>query len=269
VTQIENRIFDFLKCNFMKWTLKGQTALITGATKGIGLAIAREFIQLGASVLLVGRNPAELNKTISRFDLSKEIVDGLAVDISIPAEREKLILFVNEKWNRLDILVNNVGTNIRKKSIEYSEEEIEFLFQTNLKSAYYLSRKLHPMMKLSDAAAIVNISSVAGLTSLKTGSVYGMAKAAMIQMTKNLACEWAADGIRVNAIAPWYIETPLAKQVLSNLDYLKEVLHRTPAQRIGKPDEVASAAAFLAMPAASYITGQCLAVDGGFSVFGF
>jgi len=96
-----------------------------------------------------------------------------------------------------------------------------------------------------------------------------MTKAAIIQMTKNLACEWASENIRVNAVAPWYIETPLAKQVLKDLDYLKSVLDRTPMKRIGKPTEVASAVAFLAMPASSYITGQCLAIDGGFSVYGF
>jgi tropinone reductase I len=253
----------------MKWTLKGKTALITGATKGIGLAIAEEFLELGASVFLVGRNPVGLHETIGRFNFKKEILDGLAVDISIPAEREKLIDHIAEKWSSLDILVNNVGTNVRKKSTDYTEEEIEFLFQTNLKSAYHLSRKLHPLLKISESPSIVNISSVAGLTALKTGSVYGMTKAAMVQMTKNLACEWASDGIRVNAIAPWYIETPLAKQVLKNLDYLASVISRTPMRRVGKPSEVASAAAFLALPASSYITGQCLAVDGGFTAFGF
>jgi Tropinone reductase 1 len=104
---------------------------------------------------------------------------------------------------------------------------------------------------------------------MKTGAIYGMTKAAMIQMTKNLACEWAEENIRVNAVAPWYIETSLARQVLKDLDYLGDVLGRTPMKRIGKPEEVAPAVAFLCMPVSSYITGQCLAVDGGFSVYGF
>lgn len=253
----------------MKWTLEGKTALITGATKGIGKAIAREFLELGATVHLVGRNGKTLDDAMYDFSSFSERLDGSVADLSIPEDRMELISKVAGKWGKLDVLVNNVGTNIRKKSHEYTDEEVEFIFQTNLKSAYDLSRKFHPYLKNSGHAAIVNISSVAGLTSLKTGSVYGMTKAGMVQMTKNLACEWAHDGIRVNAIAPWYIETPLAKQVLKDLDYLKSVLDRTPMKRIGTPDEVASAAAFLAMPASSYITGQCLAVDGGFTVYGF
>lgn len=253
----------------MMWTLEGKTALITGATKGIGKAIAEEFLNLGASVYLVGRNEKTLDDTLKSFKGFSERLDGSVADLSIPDDRGELISIVAGKWGKLDVLVNNVGTNIRKKSHEYTDEEVEFIFQTNLKSAYDLSRYFHPYLKNAGQAAIVNISSVAGLTSLKTGSVYGMTKAAMVQMTKNLACEWALDGIRVNAIAPWYIETPLAKQVLKDLDYLKSVLGRTPMQRIGKPEEVASATAFLAMPASSYITGQCLAVDGGFTAYGF
>lgn len=253
----------------MTWTLEGKTALITGATKGIGKAIATEFLNLGASVYLVGRNNETLEEMLTELSEYTGRVDGFATDVSIPAEREALIAEVIAKWGKLDILVNNVGTNIRKRSPDFTDEEVEFILQTNLKSAFDFSRKLYPFLKNAGNASIVNVSSVAGLTSLKTGAVYGMTKAAMVQMTKNLACEWAQEGIRVNAVAPWYIETPLAKQVLKDFDYLTSVLERTPMQRVGKPEEVATAAAFLAMPAASYITGQCLAVDGGFTVYGF
>ena len=115
----------------------------------------------------------------------------------------------------------------------------------------------------------MSVASVAGLTHLRTGAPYAMSKAAIIQLTRNLACEWAADGIRVNCVAPWYIDTPLVQPVLQDPQYLKDILDRTPMARIGTPQEAAAAIAFLAMPAASYITGQCLAVDGGFSQFGF
>ncbi len=115
-------------------------------------------------------------------------------------------------------------------------------------------------------ASLINVSSVSGLGHMRTGMAYGSSKAALNQATRNLAVEWARDLIRVNAIAPWYIDTPLARQVLKDDDYRKEVLSATPMDRIGDPEEVASLAPFLAMDASSYITGQVIAVDGGFSI---
>jgi Tropinone reductase 1 len=240
------------------WSLENKFALVTGGTKGIGLAIAEELVQFGCDVLVVSRKKTEkeVSKNIKYFQ----------ADLSLPEERKKLVDYISSEWKQLDILVNNVGTNIRKKSDEYSAEEVEKIFQTNLISAFDLSTSLLSWLKKSDLASIVNISSVAGLGHLRTGVVYGMSKAAMNQMTKNLAVEWAEYGIRVNAIAPWYIETSLAKEVLKNKDYLNEVLRKTPLNRIGNPKEVASLTAFLCLPAASYITGQCIAVDGGFSI---
>jgi len=253
----------------MKWNLNGKTALITGGTRGIGKAIAEEFVGLGASVFIVARDADVLNETILSFNADISVVDGLVADVSLSTDRLRIFEAIAKKWGRLDILVNNVGTNIRKKTLDYSEAEIQKIFNTNLFSSLELCRLMFPYLKKSEFASIVNLSSVAGITHLKTGIAYAMTKAAIIQMTKNLACEWANENIRVNAVAPWYIETPLAKQVLKDLDYLKSVLDRTPMKRIGKPAEVVSAVAFLAMPASSYITGQCLNVDGGFSVYGF
>jgi Tropinone reductase 1 len=172
-------------------------------------------------------------------------------------------------WGKLDILVNNVGTNIRKKTFDYSYDEFDKILHTNLRSAFELSKSLYPLLKKTEQGNIINISSVAGLTHLRTGSIYGMTKAALIQLTKNLAGEWATDGIRVNAVAPWYIRTPLAETVLKNKEYYNEVLSRTPMKKVGNPEDVAAAVAFLCMPSAAYITGQCIAVDGGFTINGF
>ncbi len=252
-----------------KWNLEGKTALITGGSKGIGLAIAREFAGLGARVMIVGRDAELLNQRVNEFKAVGLELIPVAADLSASVSIDTVLEAVQMKFDKLDILVNNVGTNIRKKTTDYSSQEFDFLLQTNLRSAFDLSRRLHGTQKASGRASLINITSVAGVTHLRTGIIYAMTKAALIQMTRNLACEWATDNIRVNAIAPWYIETPLAEQVLKDKDYLREVLDRTPMRRIGKPEEVAAAAAFLAMDASSYITGQCLTVDGGFTVYGF
>lgn len=251
------------------WDLKGKKALITGGTKGIGKAIVSEFLHLGADVFIVARNQEHIDLAINEFSMQQFSVQALAADISKPQDRDKCFKTIEKLWNRLDILVNNAGMNIRKKVHEYNELDYHTILSTNLDSAFYLSQLFYPLLKASGNGSIVNVSSVAGLTHIRTGAVYGMTKAALIQLSRNLAAEWAADNIRVNAVAPWYIQTPLASSVLQNEHYLQEVLSRTPMKRIGKPEEVAAAIAFLCMPASSYISGQCLAIDGGFSTNGF
>lgn len=252
-----------------RWSLAGKKCLVTGGTKGIGKAIAEEFLALGAEVFVVARNRGDLQHMLAEWADRKLHITGMALDVSKSEDRLTLLEAIKEKFGALDVLVNNVGTNIRKKTADYSETEYMNVFSTNLTSAFHLSQLCYPLLKESVQGNIINVSSVAGLTHLRTGAVYGMTKAALIQLSRNLASEWAEDNIRVNAVAPWYIGTPLAETVLKNEHYLKQVLDRTPMKRIGQPEEVAGAVAFLCMPAASYITGQCLAVDGGFTTYGF
>jgi Tropinone reductase 1 len=252
-----------------RWTLNGKHALITGGTSGIGLAIAREFLNFGAEIFVVARNTRNINNCLREWQEKGFKADGANLDISNVDNRRELFRKIHRKWDKLDVLVNNVGTNIRKKTLEYREEEYDHILQTNLHSVFDLCRKSYPLLKKSGNASIVNITSVAGLTHLRTGSPYGMSKAALEQLTRNLAVEWADDNIRVNTVAPWYINTPLAQPVLKNKKYLSEILSRTPLKRIGDPQEVASVVAFLCMPAAAYVTGQCIPVDGGFLINGF
>jgi tropinone reductase I len=251
------------------WHLTGKKALITGGSKGIGRAIAEEFLQLGAEVCIVARSAEEVEKIVNDWREQGYLAQGLAADISDLSQQEEIFTTLQSYWNKLDILVNNVGTNIRKKTLEYSIEEYQLLLHTNLTSMFKACQLAHSMLKNSENASVINIASVAGLTHIRTGSPYAMSKAAILQLTRNLAVEWASDNIRVNAVAPWYIRTPLAENVLKNPEYLAEVLSKTPMKRIGEPKEVATSVAFLAMSASSYITGQCISVDGGFLVDGF
>jgi NAD(P)-dependent dehydrogenase (short-subunit alcohol dehydrogenase family) len=164
--------------------------------------------------------------------------------------------------------VNNVGSNVRKKFIDYSEEEYRQLFELNLFSMTELTRLAFPLLKNSGQASVINLASVAGQLDVLSGPPYGMTKAAIIQLSRHLAAEWAEFNIRVNAVSPWYIETPLTEAVLSQPDRMEKIIARTPLARVGQPEEVAAAIAFLAMDKASYITGQNILVDGGMSIKG-
>ncbi|MCD6556942.1 MAG: SDR family oxidoreductase [Bacteroidales bacterium] len=252
-----------------RWSLQNKKVLITGATKGIGAAIVKEFADLGAELIIIARNKDKLNTMVNEYSEKGIKISGVAADVSKRNDYKEILEGINNERGELDIFVNNVGTNIRKSAENYSFEDYDFIMNTNLRSAFELSRLLYPFLKKSEQGNIVFISSVAGQIHLKTGAVYAMTKAAINQLTKNLAVEWAGDKIRVNAVAPWYINTPLAETVLKNSDYEKSVLDRTPMNKIGEPEDVAAAVAFLCMPASAYITGQVISVDGGFTINGF
>jgi tropinone reductase I len=257
--------------NPSRWRLDGQVALVSGGSKGIGFACARELAALGADVLLVARDEAGLEHACS--ELGEEFPEReffmFPADVAEGEQRLEVFDWIADLDVELSLLINNAGGNVSKATLDYTADEVRGLIDTNVVSAFEMSRLAHPHLAEHANAAIVNIASVSGLTHVRSGSPYGMAKAAIVQLTRNLACEWAEDGIRVNAVAPWYIRTQRTAGPLADPDYLDEVLQRTPMGRIGEPEEVASAVAFLCMPAASYVTGECIAVDGGFLRYGF
>lgn len=250
------------------WNLEGRKALVTGGTKGIGLAVVKEFLSLGAEVIFTSRTAEQVRQTEEAFNSQGLKALGITADVSLPQDRKKLVQEISEKWGTLDILVNNAGINIRKGTTDYQEEEFRKILEINMMAPFELSRELYPLLKEARQAAIVNVSSIGGSMDVGTGSPYGMSKGALIQLSRNLAGEWAKDGIRVNTVSPWYTKTPLTEGVLDDEQKYAKIMARTPLERIADTEEMAAAIAFLAMNKASYITGQNLIVDGGMSIKG-
>jgi Tropinone reductase 1 len=251
-----------------RWQLDGARAVVTGGTRGIGLAVVLELLELGASVVTVGRDLDDLDP---RLEAARDAgrLHLTAADLATAEGRAALIALIPATWDAVEILVNNVGTNIRTPSLDATDEDYRRILDTNLTTAWDLSRALHPRLAASGRGAIVNVGSVAGQVSVGTGAVYAMTKAAIEHLTRYLAVEWARDGIRVNAVAPWYIRTPLVEPILGDPATLERVLAVTPMRRVGEPHEAAAVIVFLCLPAASYVTGQVVAADGGFLAYGF
>jgi len=257
--------------NDSRWRLEGRLALVTGASAGIGRAIAAELLGRGADVLLAAREESALEQAreeLAEAHPEREVL-AFAADLADYESRRALFDWVEDLGDGLHVLVNNVGSNMTRAALDYSDAQWREVFETSVFAAWEASRLAQPLLARHAATSVVNVGSVSGAIHVRTGAPYGMSKAALHQLTRNLACEWAADGIRVNAVLPWYIRTRRTSDALADPDYLDEVIERTPLGRVGSAEEVAAAVAFLCLPAASYISGQCLAVDGGFLAFGF
>ncbi|GAA4317840.1 SDR family oxidoreductase [Pontixanthobacter gangjinensis] len=248
------------------WDLESKKAVITGGTKGIGRACVMEFLKLGAEVMFTARNEEDINNFTKELRKQGYKATGLVADAEKQEDREKLAQWVANNWKKLDILVNNAGINIRKRARDYSEEEYRKVLEINLVAPFEISRVLYPYLQESGKASMINIASSAAIQDVGTGTPYAMSKSGLLQQTRSLAAEWARDGIRVNAVSPWFIKTPLTQGYLEDGKRMEAILSRTPLNRVGEPEEISAIVSFLAMDRSSFVTGQNIVADGGMSI---
>jgi NAD(P)-dependent dehydrogenase (short-subunit alcohol dehydrogenase family) len=246
--------------------LTGQTALVTGAARGLGRAIALSLAEAGADVALGLRDRSVDGGLVAQIEALGRRALPLAMDVTDLAQSRAAIDAAVAEFGRLNILVNNAGGGIGGAAIDVTEEDFDAVWALNTRSTYFLSQQAARHMRVAGGGAIVNIASQAGLVALPGESSYCVSKAAVIHLTRVHAVEWGEYGIRVNAVAPTFIETDGTAAALSDPVFRADTVERIAAlHRIGVPTEVSGAVVFLSSPAASLVTGQTLAIDGGWT----
>lgn len=253
-----------------RFDLNGKTSIITGAGRGIGRSIALGYAEAGSNLVLCARSEDELAAVAE--EAGKHGVDALAVpcDVSDPQQIQATVDAAVDRFGAVDVLVNNAGLTVKSPAEDYSLDDWNRILQVNLTGVFLFAQCAGRQMIRQGSGRIINISSIAARTAI-TGSVaYCASKAGVDMVTKVLAVEWARHGVQVNAIGPAYIETPLVKAITDvRADFADNIRRRTPMARLGKPDEIVGAAIFLASGAASYMTGETVMVDGGWTAYGF
>lgn len=246
---------------------EGKTALITGSSRGIGYAIAESLAKLGINVMINGRNEDKLVSAIDRLAqvAERDRLDYVLCDVSKVEDTQRLIDQTWDRFGNIDFLINNAGVNIPVAALDATEEDWELMMNANLKSCFFCSQAYaRKVFAHEGQGVIVNMASQLSVVGFYNRSIYSSAKAGVSSLTRTLALEWAPS-IRVNAVGPTYIETEMTAPMLNDEAFRQEVLRRIPMGRIGQPEDVAGAVAYLISPAASLVTGQTLLVDGGWT----
>jgi 2-deoxy-D-gluconate 3-dehydrogenase len=252
--------------NTPELSLKTKTALITGATGGIGEAIANAFGLAGATVFLQGRNAEKLAALVRKFDEEGLETRSAALDISTTGNAQALVDSVLKELGAIDILVNSAGINRPEPSEKVSEENWDDVMNINLKALFFVTQAVGKAMIENGGGKIIHISSQAGLVGLPLRAAYCSSKGGVNQLTRTLALEWAPYKINVNAVAPTFVETPFTREMFLDEDFKRYVLDSIPLGRMATPEEVAYATLFLASDLADMITGHVLTVDGGWTI---
>ena len=241
--------------------LTDKVALVTGASRGLGKAIALALAQEGAAIAAVARSEDALKETLEAIRAAGGTAEPFALDVSDEAAVEATVDKITTRFQHVDVLVNNAGVTRDGLLMRMKSEDWDAVLNTNLKGAFNLTKHVGRMMVKQRAGRIVNISSVIGLMGNAGQANYAASKAGLIGFSKSVAREFASRGITCNVICPGFIETDMTRGLGDDLR--KKLLERIPLQRLGQPEDIAGVAAFLCSPAANYITGQILTVDGG------
>lgn len=251
--------------------LQGKTALVTGSTRGIGLGIARAFAREGATVVINGRSGKDCQAVAAEIEKEGRRAIAIPADLSKSDEVRRLAREAEAALGgRVDILVNNAGQPRVAPSVELAEADYRYTLDLNLTAYFLLTQEVARGMLARGSGAIINVSSINGTIAFPQRLAYCVSKAGVNMLTKVMAIEWASQGVRVNAIAPGYVETEMVKGLAAKGVLDRERLsRRTPMGRLGLPEEVAEAAVFLASDAAGFVTGSVLTVDGGWMAYGY
>ncbi|MBM7648699.1 2-deoxy-D-gluconate 3-dehydrogenase [Bacillus ectoiniformans] len=245
--------------------LDGKIALVTGGSKGIGLAMAGALASQGAEVIISGRNITDLEQAVGLMTSQDLSVSYIQSDVTDKKQVDDMINQIVEKHGSLDILINNAGMNIRKPLLEVEEKDWDQVIDTNLKGIFFVGQAASRQMISQKSGRIINISSILGGIGMPFQTSYAASKGGINQMTKVWASELSPHQITVNAIAPAYIKTPMTEPWLDDEERYKTIVSNTMTNRIGELEDLAGPAVFLSSDASSYVTGQILYVDGGWT----
>jgi 2-deoxy-D-gluconate 3-dehydrogenase len=249
--------------------LSGKVAVVTGGNGGIGFGMARGLAEAGSAVVVAGRNADKSARAVKELQALGAKAVAMEVDVADEASVIALVKRVAGELGRVDILVNNAGTNIRKAPQDLSLDEWHHVMDTNLTSAFLLSKAAYPHMKRIGGGKIINIGSMMSIFGVRFSPAYAPSKGGIVQLSKVLATAWAVDNIQVNAVLPGWIDTELTRGARQQVEGLHDsVLRRTPAGRWGVIEDMAGVAVFLAGPGSDFVTGTAIPVDGGYSIQG-